>query len=65
MSKSLPVLAVVTQPAPVGWWCDSGVLSLALPGCARTKKSVGVTRPGLEKCEVVRFSSVYRCWPSL
>lgn len=38
MSKSLPVLAVITQPGPVGWWCDSGVLSLALPGCAHTQK---------------------------
>lgn len=59
MSKSVPVLAMVTQPGPVGWCYDSVILSLALPGHTHTcKKNVGITRPGLEKCEIGGFTSV-------
>lgn len=36
MSKSLPVLAMVTQPGPTGWCYDSVILSLALPGRTHT-----------------------------
>lgn len=38
MSKSRPVLAMVTQPGPTGWCYDSVILSLALPGCTHTQK---------------------------
>lgn len=59
MSKSLPVLAMVTQPGPTGWCYDSVILSLALPGRTHTHaESLAIIRPGHEKCEMVGFTSV-------
>lgn len=68
VSRSLPVLAMVAQPGPRGWWCDSVTLSLALPGQGHIhthmnkEKGEGKKKKKRCWCYLTRFWKKRNCW---
>lgn len=64
LSRSLPVLAMVAQPGPIGWLYDSSTLSLALPGhrCIHTHAQRKKKKEKRCWCYQASIWKIRNCW---